>query len=943
MADQKKIAGLIKTQFPEFYHEGGQLFIDFVTAYYEWLESSTPDLNKWIKPNRSSVQVVHGQANVVGTNTAFLTHFANGDQIALLRANNDYEIFSIDEVSNNTLIQLSDTKLPKFAASNTSYGNVASRANPGYYVRRTQDSLDIDNTTDEFLVWFKEMYLKNIQFNTITDTKTLIKHSLDLYRSKGTPRSVDLLFKIAFGVPAEVFYPQKDIFTTSSGDWHVPKYLELAPRENSHLLVNKQITGLTSGATAFCDAVVRKTVKGKLIDVAYISAISGNFQTNERVNPGDGSIDTEESPLIIGSLNKATILIGGEGFAVGDVFDASSNSGEQIQVRVANIETTTGAVNIALTDGGYAYSNNTVVLVSNTVLTLSNVAVNTASPVYFENFETISQPLANVNYSAATDTPAVGDIIYTYHANNDEKGRGEILAIEAVNSSAGEFQTTIISGDLDDPTIYTAANAESLTNDIYTDTTITANVMGYYQNTTIQLENVSGTFAVDEEIFQSGANSGGTIISVANFNGTNATMIASSNSDAGVVFNPTIEIEGATSGATANISSISIQVGVKDISNTFITTANNFLTGNTSRGGVNATVTFVSAGEGMTFSVSNTFDYEEYIDINSDLLEDYSAVLLDAAGYGFPPDPSGNATSNTIANLLSYSNTKIGRIKTLTGINPGDNYNLLPVVRLYDSATGPFLRLDTRRLEISSPTASFADGEVVTQTANDFRGLVVNSNSTVMYVEALRFEDEKDVIVTVNADTVIVGTDSGAEANVDLVELVDTAETMGNNAIVQLDLSTANGVISEIDIKDSGFGTLNGEIVTFSSADGSIATAIANTYTHGTARGFYRTRDGFSSNVKKIQDGEYWQNHSYEVRSSVSINKWEKMLREVVHVAGFALFGNLVYTSTADLEIALANSGTSSVVSLEYANNVVLDRAGTVIRDRGNQTVHERE
>ena len=941
MADQKKIAGLIKTQFPEFYHEEGQLFIDFVTAYYDWLESKTPDLNKWIKPNRSSVQVVHGQANVIGSNTSFLNHFANGDQIALLRSNNDYEIFTIDEVANNTLIYLSDNKLPKFAASNTSYGNVVSRANPGYYIRRTQDSLDIDQTTDEFLVWFKEMYLKNIQFNTITDTKTMIKNSLDLYRSKGTPRSVDLLFKIAFGVPAEVFYPQKDIFITSSGDWHVPKYLELAPKENSYLLVNKQITGLTSGATAFCDAVVRKTIKGKLIDVAYISAINGNFQTNELVNPQDGSIITEKSPLIIGSLNSATVITGGSGFSIGDVFDASSNSGEQIQIRVANVETTTGSINIALQDGGYAYSNNTVVLVSNNVLTLSDVQVNTSSPVYFENFETVKQPIANVIYSGATATPSVGDLIYTYHANNDQKGFGQILDIVAINSTAGELTTTIRDGDMDDATIYTTSNALNITRDTYEDKTITANVMGYYTNTTFQLTNISGTFEVGETITQVGGNASAEVLSVSNVDGANATMVASSNSDAGIIFNPSVEFIGGTSGATANIEQIDIQIGLIDVSNTFVTTANNFFTGNTSRGGVNAYVSFVSAGEGMTFGVSNTFEYEEFVLFNTDLLEDYANTELAAAAYNFPPDPAGNATSNTIANLLAYANTKIGLIKTLTGLNPGDNYNLLPVVRLYDSVTGPFLKPDTKELDISNASASFADGEVVTQSNSNFRGLVVNSNSTTMFVEMLRFNNDDDVVITTSADTLLVGSDSGATANVDAVDAVTDAETIGNNAVVSLSLTTANGVVSEIDIKDSGFGVINGETITWTTADGITGTAIANTYTHGTARGYYRDTNGFTSSIKKIQDGEYWQNHSYEVRSSVSINKWETMLREVVHVAGLALFGNLVYTSTADLEIALANTGTT-VTSVDL-DGVMIDRAGNIVLDRGNNTILERE
>ena len=53
---------------------------------------------------------------------------------------------------------------------------------------------DIDTTLEEFIVQFKEKYLKNIQFDTATNKRLLVKNSLDLYRSKGTERSVDLFF-----------------------------------------------------------------------------------------------------------------------------------------------------------------------------------------------------------------------------------------------------------------------------------------------------------------------------------------------------------------------------------------------------------------------------------------------------------------------------------------------------------------------------------------------------------------------------------------------------------------------------------------------------------------------------------------------------------------------------------------------------------------------------
>ena len=41
---QKNISQLIKNQFPEFYKSEGELFLAFVQAYYEWMETQQFDV-----------------------------------------------------------------------------------------------------------------------------------------------------------------------------------------------------------------------------------------------------------------------------------------------------------------------------------------------------------------------------------------------------------------------------------------------------------------------------------------------------------------------------------------------------------------------------------------------------------------------------------------------------------------------------------------------------------------------------------------------------------------------------------------------------------------------------------------------------------------------------------------------------------------------------------
>lgn len=931
----KKISGLVKEQFPDFYKEEGPVFIDFVKAYYDWMEDRSWRRNKLINPTRETVNVVHGYVNVVGNGTSFDTTFANGDRIAISRSNTDYEIFTIDVITNSTFLTITSDKVPEFAVTNATYGNVFSNTNPGYYTRRMAETMDIDKTADEFVVYFKEQFLKNIQFSTITDTRTMIKNSLDLYRSKGTPRSVDLLFKTAFGVPAEVYYPSVDLFRTSAADWTIPRYLELSLSPVNRSFVNKQITGLTSGATAFCDEIVRREINGRFLDVAYISAIFGEWQTGEKVIDSLGTLNKEEAPTVIGSLNKITISTGGSGYSIGNTINVISNTGHSAVARVANIATQTGTINVALTEGGYGYSVESNVYISDKIIKIEGVTTNTGTPTYLEEFEYIEQPTANISYSAASGTFNNGDDVYTYHANGDLDGTGAIIALTAINSSSGEMKIKILSGEMDDTFIGTSSNTVNATIDAYVNTSSIAQVLGEYNNVALQVYSVSGTFT-NNEVITSTSSGNGLMSLFTNTSGPNSTIIAS---NCTFTFAPGDTLTGADSGATATIAKVDIEVGVVGVSNDYTIDANNLITSNTRI--VNGEVTFISAGSGLTLNVANNFLYTEYANLCTTLLTTntthYLPIPLASSSFALPGDPACNLTSNTIANALEYANLEIGKIQTLTGISPGTGYNRVPIVKIIDFATYGLHILDTKYITIANATGGFTVGEVVTQEDQEFRGLVESANSTELVVQRMRVNDANDVVITTNSTTTIVGSDSGSIANVTSISTNSFSDEIGNDAEIGLATATSNGVITEIEIKNSGFGFRDGQAVTLGSGG---VTGIANVYTYGTGAGFYRSKDGFLSDTKILQDGMYWQTHSYEVRASVAIDKYAKMLKEVVHVAGTQYFGNLVLTSTSNITLnAIANSvtGTNTVIATAITSNSIQDRFGGFVVDyQGN-------
>ena len=164
--------------------------------------------------------------------------------------------------------------------------------NPLYQARNLNNYRDIDTTLDEFIVHFKEKYLRNIQFDTATNKKLLVKNSLDLYRSKGTERSIDLFFKLVYGADAEVKYPADNLFRLSDGTWEVPLYLEITNSKYNVDYVGKQIIGSLSGAKAFVEKYIRRRTDHGYVNILYVSDIVGNFINSEVIGININNVPT---------------------------------------------------------------------------------------------------------------------------------------------------------------------------------------------------------------------------------------------------------------------------------------------------------------------------------------------------------------------------------------------------------------------------------------------------------------------------------------------------------------------------------------------------------------------------------------------------------------------------------------------------------------------------
>ena len=136
------------------------------------------------------------------------------------------------------------------------YEWLESSGNPLYESRNLLNYGDIDNTLDSFLIYFQKKYVHGIPSNIIINKRFLLKHILDVYRSKSSIQGYKLLFRIIYNEDLDVYLPGRDMLRVSDGTWVEPKYLEVTESSVLSDFVEKEIQGVLSGTTAIVETYI---------------------------------------------------------------------------------------------------------------------------------------------------------------------------------------------------------------------------------------------------------------------------------------------------------------------------------------------------------------------------------------------------------------------------------------------------------------------------------------------------------------------------------------------------------------------------------------------------------------------------------------------------------------------------------------------------------------
>ena len=376
-----------------------------------------------------------------------------------------------------------------------------------YESRRLSEYKDIDTTLDKFILYFKEKYLKNIQFDTATNKKLLIKNSLDLYRSKGTERSADLFFNLVYGTDSEVKYPREKIFKLSDGVWEKPLYLEVTPTDRNIDYVGKKVVGTQSGAEAFIEKFIRRKTDSGFVNVFYISSITGEFAKGETLGISLSGVTTtySDSPRLIGSLQEILIQDGSSNFKIGDLVNITSTNGATGGIaRVTSTVDATGAVDFIFLDGGWGYTNSSsYAIISDKVLVLSAVTATPESKAYFDYFEKFTEPMATLAVDNIIDGfISVGDTFTRTTSDGVVAVNGKVLASN-ISSGTGTVTVSIANGTLvASGNTYVTSSGVQFDATAVTDFTTQAEVMGVPTSFVLEIHEQNGTVSVGDIIYQ---------------------------------------------------------------------------------------------------------------------------------------------------------------------------------------------------------------------------------------------------------------------------------------------------------------------------------------------------------------------------------------------------------------------------------------------------------
>ena len=222
------------------------------------------------------------------------------------------------------------------------------QGNAGFVMRNIESARDIDKTVDDFVQYFTKELMVAIPEYVLSDKRLLAQRINDLYRAKGTQQSYELLFRILYNEPAEIYYPKVDLLRSSDGKYDKRTVIKVIENSgDAFKLIGQTITQAAntsngiSLATARVESVIKTSAGANIIAEINVNAstLTGTFISGATIT----GLDNEDDSLITMTLQTliSDVILNTKGsyYSIGQRFTTAAGSGLDFLCEVATVQT----------------------------------------------------------------------------------------------------------------------------------------------------------------------------------------------------------------------------------------------------------------------------------------------------------------------------------------------------------------------------------------------------------------------------------------------------------------------------------------------------------------------------------------------------------------------------------------------------------------------------
>lgn len=218
---------------------------------------------------------------------------------------------------------------------------------------------DIDSTASSFISYFLKNYAKDLPTNSLVNKRFFIKRIKDLYESKGSDISFELLFRILYAESVETSHPYDLVLRASDGLWDQRLSIRTNLISGSISNITNKLLVLKKDGLTYTDSILRaRLLDGNTYEIFIPSNTTTPFEIGDDVFVGTAP-NYDFLGKIVPTTSTLEVIDSGSGFKAGSVFNISLLGGSGTLIKILKTNSSTGIETAKIINYGFGYDSNT--------------------------------------------------------------------------------------------------------------------------------------------------------------------------------------------------------------------------------------------------------------------------------------------------------------------------------------------------------------------------------------------------------------------------------------------------------------------------------------------------------------------------------------------------------------------------------------------------------